>query len=304
MLTQTFFSPSRPGRVVVLGSRGFVAGHLLAQLARDGVPAVGFGSTDLDLTAPGADAGLASRLQASDALVFVSALTPDKGKDIATLMRNLRMGEAVAGALAARPVAHVVYISTDAVYRDDANPVSERSCCQPASFHGVMHMARERMLVETLRSPGVPLAVLRPSLLYGPGDTHNGYGPNRFLRLALEGKPITLFGGGEERRDHVFIGDVVRLTALVLAHRSTGVLNIATGRSTPFAEAARLAVEVSGSRSDIQPSARANPITHRHFDVSAVLAAFPTFRFTPLGDGLTDTRLAFARERAGTEERP
>ncbi len=298
MLTHTWPSPSRQGRVVVLGSRGFVASNLLAQLARDGVPAEGFASTDVDLTAPGVGAELASRLQPSDALVFVSALTPDKGKDIATLMRNLRMGEAVAGALAAQPVAHVVYVSTDAVYHDHANPVSERSCCQPSSFHGVMHMARERMLVETLRLPGVPLAVLRPSMLYGPGDTHKGYGPNRFLRLALEGSPIALFGGGEERRDHVFIGDVVRLTALVLAHRSTGVLNLATGRSTPFAEAARLAVEVSGSRSVLQPTARAHPITHRHFDVSAVLAAFPTFRFTPLGEGLSATWRALARERA------
>jgi nucleoside-diphosphate-sugar epimerase len=259
----------------------------LAQLARDGVPAVGLGSMDMDLTAPGAGAVLGSRLQPSDALVFVSALTPDKGKNIATLMRNLRMGEAVAVALAAQPVAQVVYVSTDAVYHDDANPVSERACCQPASLHGVMHMARERMLIETLRTSGTPLAILRPALLYGPGDTHNGYGPNRFLRLALAGQPISLFGGGAEQRDHVFIEDLTKLLSLVLAHRSAGVLNVATGQSASFAEIARLAVETSRSVSRVLTTSRANPTTYRHFDVSARIAAFPVFRFTSLKEGLS-----------------
>jgi len=51
------------------------------------------------------------------------------------LGQNLKMVEAVCGALDASPVAHVVYVSSDAVYVDDANPVSETSCCQPSSLH-------------------------------------------------------------------------------------------------------------------------------------------------------------------------
>jgi hypothetical protein len=41
-----------------------------------------------------------------------------------------------------------------------------------------------------------------------------------------------------------------------------------------------------GQDVEIATSPRANPITHRHFDVSALLSAFPGFRFTPLADGL------------------
>src|SRR2546428_337223 len=89
------------------------------------------------------------------------------------------------GSAGPAPAAQVVYVGTDAVYDDDTNPVRESSPCQPSSFHGTMHLARERMLIETLRPARTPLAMLRPSLLYGPGDTHNGYGPNRFVRSAL-----------------------------------------------------------------------------------------------------------------------
>jgi UDP-glucose 4-epimerase len=286
MLVHGQSSPAAPARVVVLGARGFVAAHVVARLAADGVPVLALPSSDLDLTDPASAGRLAEVLREDDALVFVSALTPDRGRDIATMMRNLQMGQHVCAALAERPCAHVVYLSTDAVYHDDANPVRETSCAQPSGFHGAMHAARERMLVETAKASKIPLAMLRPSLLYGAGDTHNGYGPNRFARAALAGAPLTLFGNGEEQRDHVAVTDVAALTALALSHRSAGVLNIATGTSVSFREAAEIVARTVGAGVEIQPSPRANPVTHRHFDVTARLSAFPAFRPEALADGL------------------
>jgi UDP-glucose 4-epimerase len=287
MLVHRHSIPQVPARTVVLGAKGFVALRLLARLASDGAPVLALPSAELDLTDAASAGRLAGIVRENDALVFVSALTPDRGKDIGTMMRNMQMGQHVCAALAERPCAQVVYLSTDAVYHDDANPVRESSCAQPSGYHGTMHVARERMLIETARASKTPLALLRPSLLYGAGDTHNGYGPNRFARAALTGDPIKLFGNGEEQRDHVDVADVAELTALVLAHCSAGVLNIATGTSTSFREVAKTIVGLVGTGVDVQPSARANPIAHRHFDVSAQLAAFPAFRPVALADGLT-----------------
>jgi hypothetical protein len=55
------------------------------------------------------------------------------------------------------------------------------------------------------------IAVVRPTLVYGLDDPHNGYGPNRFRRLAAAGEGIVLFGEGEERRDHVAVEDLAEL---------------------------------------------------------------------------------------------
>jgi len=274
-------APLKPKRVVVIGAGGFVGGAVVRRLTRDGVPAHGLTRKELDLLADGAADRLTAALDPDDSAVFVSALAP--ARTPALLVQNLRMAEAVGKALAARPVAHVVYISSDAVYADDANPVTERSCCQPSSLHGMMHAARELMLKTDVKAP---LAVLRPSLLYGARDPHNGYGPNRFRRLAEKGEAITLFGEGEEQRDHVFIDDVAQLVALALSHRSRGVLNIATGVSTSFRDIAEKVVSLAGSRSEIRGTPRQNPITHRHFDITDCLKAFPKFRYTPLDEGL------------------
>ena len=281
MLEHRQGEPIKPKRVVVIGAGGFVGGAVVRRLTRDGVPVHGLTRKEVDLLADGAAKRLAAALAADDSVVFVSALAP--ARTPALLVQNLRMAEAVGQALAARPVAHVVYVSSDAVYADDANPVTERSSCQPSSLHGMMHASRELMLRTDVKAP---LAILRPSLLYGARDPHNGYGPNRFRRLAEKGEPITLFGEGEEQRDHVFIDDVSQLAALVLAHRSRGILNIATGASTSFRDIAQKVVALAGSKSEIRGTPRQNPITHRHFDIADCLKAFPKFRYTPLNDGL------------------
>ena len=120
MLVHSLEVETSPDRVVVLGSRGFIGAALVAGLASDGVPSLALDRTRLDLLASNAASTLAGFILPTDCLVVISALTPDRGKDAATLMKNLSMGQAVADAIATAPPAHVVYVSSDAVYPDDA----------------------------------------------------------------------------------------------------------------------------------------------------------------------------------------
>ncbi|HUC62279.1 MAG TPA: NAD-dependent epimerase/dehydratase family protein [Alphaproteobacteria bacterium] len=281
MLEHTLPEAKVPSRVVIVGAGGFVGGAVRRNLEARGVPTLALTRAEIDLLAPDAAAKLAPLLRPTDSVLFVSALAPTR--TAAMLVDNLRMAAAVAQALATQPVAHLVYISSDAVYADDANPVTERSCCQPSSLHGVMHLAREVVLRTTLK---LPLAILRPTLLYGARDPHNGYGPNRFLRLAAKGEAIALFGEGEEMRDHVAIDDVAALVCAVLDRRSIGVLNIATGRSVSFRAIAEKAVALAGGGASVRGTPRQNPVTHRHFDIADCLKAFPSFHYLPLEDGM------------------
>jgi UDP-glucose 4-epimerase len=280
MLVHGHGTPKTPVRVVVIGA-GFVGNSIAAAVQKRGVPVLALKRADLDLLGDNAAESLAKILRADDSVVFVSAQAP--ARTSAQLIQNLRMAEAVVKALAAQPVAYLVYISSDAVYADDANPVTERSSIHPSSIHGMMHAARELVLRAEAK---VPLAILRPSLLYGAADPHNGYGPNRFRRLAAKGETITLFGEGEEMRDHVLVDDVSEIAALTLAHRSTGVLNVATGVSTSFRRVAEMIVARGGRKVEIKGTPRQNPITHRHFDIADTLKAFPAFHYTPLARGL------------------
>lgn len=272
-----------PARVVVLGAGGFVGGALVRALGAAGIPTFSPTRIELDLAAPDAHDRLAPLLRPSDSVVVLAALTPDKGRGIAPFVANIAIGAAIARAIERVAPAHLVYFSSDAVYSMDTSPVSETSCTQPPDLYGMMHLARETMLAAA--SPA-PVAVLRPTLLYGAADTHNSYGPNRLRRAAHKDGRITLFGQGEEKRDHLFVDDAVALTLLVLHHRSSGVLNLATGRSISYAELARKVAAHFEEAVDIGGTPRQAPVTHRHFDVTALHKAFPSFRFTPLDEGL------------------
>lgn len=274
-----------PERIVVIGAGGFVGGAIVRRLRRAGAAPVTVGRPDVDLLAEEGAAALAARLEPGDAVVFVSAEAPCK--TVPGLMRNLAMLESAVTAFAQKAPAHVVYVSSDAVYVDGAALVSEQTCRDPASLHGAMHVAREVILQSASKAP---LAILRPSLLYGAADPHNGYGPNRFRRAAQEGATIQLGGEGEEQRDHVHVDDVAELVARCLGRRSQGVLNVATGTSLSFREVAERVTRVFGPDTKILGSPRTSPVTHRHFDPTATFRAFPTFRFTPFDEGLLRMR--------------
>jgi UDP-glucose 4-epimerase len=282
----------KPARVVVLGAQGFVGQAAMRKLDAAGVPLLGLGRRDLDLLDPGAAQALAARLRPDDAVVVVSARAPVKNN--AMLIENIRMMSAVCDAIASVPPAHVIYISSDAVYADSNGPLTEASCAQPASLHGAMHLTRELMLAHAFAGP---LCLLRPTLLHGPGDPHNGYGPNRFRRLAEAGEPIVLFGNGEERRDHVYIDDVGEIIARVVQRRSTGVLNVATGTVHSFRDVADAILAAAARIADrppiIQTTPRVGPMPHggyRAFDATATYAAFPGFEYTPLARGISLSR--------------
>ena len=274
-----------PARTVVLGSGGFIGGAIVRKLCTAGNSVLGLGRKEFNLLADGAGERLGSVLRPDDALVIVSANAPCKTP--AMLLENICMMATVCDALARQPVAHLVYISSDAVYADAPLPLSESSPAAPTGLHGAMHLAREAMLAAAAGS--VPHAILRPTLVYGAGDPHNGYGPNKFRRQANRGEPIVLFGDGEERRDHVDVDDIAAIVHLVLTHRSAGILNIATGTVTGFRALAEAVVALSPRKVAIKGSPRNGPMPHngyRPFDPAATFAAFPDFRYTALDAGL------------------
>jgi nucleoside-diphosphate-sugar epimerase len=195
-------------------------------------------------------------------------------------MKNLRMAEAVANAVAAVKCRHVVYLSSDAVYQFGIGMVDETTAADPLDLYGVMHKAREVMMMSAV--PANALAILRCTLVCAADDTHNSYGPNRFRRQAAKDGKITLGGEGKETRDHVSADDVAELVRLVLVHRSAGLLNAVSGRSYSFAEVAHIVAATFRPPVEVSFAGGGGSVTHRHFDATALHQAFPNFHFQPL----------------------
>lgn len=111
------------------------------------------------------------------------------------------------------PDAVVVHASTRLVYgRPQSLPVDETHPCRPHDVNGVTKLAGEQLHLVYQRMHGLRTCSLRLCNVYGPrqriADDRQGVLPN-FVRMALTGEPITIFGAGDQIRDCLYVDDAV-----------------------------------------------------------------------------------------------
>ena len=284
MLNHLWDQEGVPSRVVILGGHGFIGSEICKKVKEKKIPILNPSKTECDLSKSDAPEKLKKSIRPDDVLVFVAAQAPCK--DIDMFLNNIQMVKNVAQVIADVGIDHVVYVSSDAVYSDSKELITEKSCASPTSLHGIMHLSREIVLKQVCENQ---LAIVRPTLIYGLNDPHNGYGPNRFRRLAAEGNEIVLFGGGEELRDHVSVEDVAELVVSIIGRRSVGVVNAVSGEVVSFLSLAEFTGTALNINVKIQKTPRVGIIPHngyRAFDSSALRTAFPNLRFRSWADGV------------------
>ena len=215
-------------RVIILGGNSFVASNFINLLKKNKIKFLSIFKKDIDLTNVNSIQKLSKILKKNDRLVFISAIAPVK--NFRMLIQNLDMCKNVFEVLKKKKIDYLLYVSSDAVYSDSEKQISEQSETKPENLHGFMHLMRENIL----KLLNMKLCIVRPTLVYGSNDTHNGYGPNQFIRLAQSNQKISLFGRGEERRDHIHVNDVGNAIYFLIGKKYVGTVNLVTGNAISF----------------------------------------------------------------------
>lgn len=131
------------------------------------------------------------------------------------------------------------------------NPVTEEHPAEPLNLYGVHKLAAEKYFRIYHDNYGIRTVVFRIANPYGERQQikHSKYGvPGWFMRLAMEGKPIKIFGKGSQTRDYIHIHDLVRAFALAgLSPKTDGHLyNCASGKSVKLKEMAEMIIKIVG----------------------------------------------------------
>lgn len=281
-----------PSRIVLLGHTGYIGSRLALALQTagpSGVPVAGRSAPALDLTRRESVVALEDLLEPDAALIVCAAIKKQLGDSPEIFEQNMAIVLNICRAVAARRVRRLVFFSSAAVYGEDVQHgvISESTDVEPTSLYGIGKYTAERLLVRLAgQQPGLSLLILRPALVYGPHEPAYYYGPSGFLRQAVSGSPITLWGDGTELREFLFIDDVVALTARLVFGEVTGVLNIVSGTSYSYVEALAAVADVIGRRPEVSSRTRTKEKVDHRFDPSRLLAACPGFVFTPMREGI------------------
>ena len=154
----------------------------------------------------------------------------------------------------ARDAERFIYASSGgAVYGEPRYlPVDEEHPTDPISPYGASKLAGEKYVQLYGYNYGIKYAILRYANVYGERQDPRGEAGviAIFLDRLKQGKPLTVFGTGEQTRDYVYVKDVVR--ASLLALKREGVFNIGTGKETSVNELVDIISEVTGIKPEVE----------------------------------------------------
>ncbi len=151
-----------------------------------------------------------------------------------------------------------VFSSSAAVYGNTGElPIREDAPLRPASPYGASKASCEVLVRQYAATYGLRTVILRYSNVFGAAQG-SSEGETAvvpvFIRAALDGKPIVIFGDGTQTRDFVHVADAANANLLALEHRQMkGTYNVGSGEEIPIAHLAKVIRDACGSTS---------PITH------------------------------------------
>ena len=184
-------------------------------------------------------------------------------------------------------------------------PVSEETPSEPRGIYEISQLSAEMICRTYTRIHGIRTVPLRLTNVYGPRGQmkHSQFGVvNWFVRLALDGRPIPIFGSGKILRDFLYVDDCVE--ALLLAAREPRavgeILNVGHDAPSTFLEVAEILAELLPETrielDECTTERRAQEPGDFVSDIAKIRGLLGWEPKTRLRDGLART-VAFYRER-------
>ncbi|MCS7033045.1 MAG: NAD-dependent epimerase/dehydratase family protein [Phycisphaerae bacterium] len=260
-------------RIVVTGAAGFIGSNLIKRLSRDGHDTLAvddFSSATWSnlvdypgdvLTADTCrDIDTLRRFGKFDVIFHQASITDTTVTDQKRMMTNNVESFRNILEWAAETGARVVWASSCSIYGQGPVPMRESQKPQPLNVYAFSKLQMERLA--RLFAPRLkhPIIGLRYSNVYGPGEAHKGRFASMIYQLARQmraGQRPRVFEHGQQKRDFVYIEDVVQANLKAMQAREGGNFNAGAGASWSFNEVIAELNRVLGT--NLEPEYFKNP---------------------------------------------
>jgi UDP-glucuronate 4-epimerase len=256
--------------ILVTGAAGFIGSHLVERLLDDGRGVVGVDAftgcysrrrKERNLASAASEDGfrlvegdlleldLDKLLRDVEGIVHLAGepgVRRSWGENFSRyLERNVLSTQRLLEAAWKNAAPRFIYASSSSVYGPDpGHPVGEDHTRRPASPYGLSKLAAEDLIGLYIRERGVPATILRYFSVYGPRQRPE-MALSRFISAAFRGRPVEVFGDGEQNRDMTYVSDAVDATIATLDSPS-GTYNVGGGTRATVNEMIEAVRRVTG----------------------------------------------------------
>jgi UDP-glucose 4-epimerase len=308
-------TPGRMMKILVTGGAGFIGSNLVPHLAGAGHDVVVLDNLSVGREAPFFPSAvkfrhgdflhgptLAECLAGVDVVVHLAAMSGvmDSIADPARCFADnaegtFRLLEAARRA----EIKHFVNASTGgAILGEVVPPISEAMAPAPLSPYGASKLATEGFCSAYSASYGLPCVSLRFSNIYGPNSAHKKSVVAAYIKRVLDDQPLVIYGDGTQRRDYLFVGDLVRGIAAAIGRRVNGTFQLGSGRPASLLELIQALGAVAGRKLAIErEAARKGEVHSTWCDITKAREAFAYSAPTALAGGLRATWDWFAQHQ-------
>lgn len=249
-------------RVLVTGAAGFIGRAVVAALRERDIPVT---AVDREPPDPSWDAGvtaitgdlaeqevcIAAFETRPRAVVHLAALTSvlrSVDAPMKTFAENVTITQVLLELSRGSGVGTFVLASTNAVVGNvGTRTITADLPLRPLTPYGATKAAGEMLLSAYSGSYGLATAALRFTNVYGPGMSHKDSFVPRMMRAALAGEGVRVYGDGLQRRDLVYIDDVVAGVLLALENQYDGRAIIGSGDSVSVLDMLEAVRAVTGA---------------------------------------------------------
>jgi nucleoside-diphosphate-sugar epimerase len=170
-------------------------------------------------------------------LAAFTALAPNQNDTVFSYSNNVMTTLSLLEMCRTKGIAHFVFASTGCVYENNhyTTPITEDTPVNPTLIYSLGKKQCEELIHSYYHNYGVPYTVFRLFNIYGPKADPSrptaGLIPYLFTKIA-KGEPIRMFADGEQRRDYVYIDDVIDFLVKVISHKPLcSAVNVASGKT-------------------------------------------------------------------------
>jgi UDP-glucuronate 4-epimerase len=262
--------------ILVTGAAGFIGSHLVDRLLADGREVVGVDAFTGSYSRRRKERNLASavredgfrlvegdllELELGELLRSVEGVVHLAGEPGVRrswggnfskyLERNVLSTQRLLEAAWRNATSRFVYASSSSIYgADPGYPVGEDHGRRPASPYGFSKLASEDLIGLYARERGISATVLRYFTVCGPRQRPE-MALSRFISAALRGRPVEVFGDGEQKRDMTYVTDAVDATVAAL-DAPPGTYNVGGGTRATVNEMIDIVGRVTGSAVEVR----------------------------------------------------